>query len=206
VKFLRQFLRRTSFYPTYKRLGHYPDFFYWKLRGKPPRPPHLVKQRLVKQYARQHGLRVLVETGTYYGEMIEGTKRDFDQIFSIEFDPRLARGARARFASAAHIHVLEGSSEMLIPQILCELTQPALFWLDAGYCAWNGKLADSSRLFSEIGAILSHRISNHAILIDDVVPFSGIDGTPDVRELMQHITTQFPSRKVSVDTGVLVIA
>src|SRR5437868_5535177 len=170
MKALRQLLRRTAFYPTYKRLGHYPDFLYWKLRGRPPRPPHLVKQRLVKQYANEHGLRILVETGTYYGEMIDAAKNEFDEIYSIEFDPKLSATAKSRFAGLPHVHVLEGSSELLVPQILAQLTQPALFWLDAGYCAWNGNFADSSRLLTEISAILSHAVKAHVILIDDVVP------------------------------------
>jgi len=205
VKSLRRLLRRTPFYPAYKRLSHYPDFWYWKLRGQPPRPPHLAKQKLVKQYAHQHGLDVLVETGTYYGEMIDATRHDFAEIFSIEFDPRLAAGARQRFAHLEHVHILEGSSEAMIPEVLGQLTQPALFWLDAGYCAWNGKFADSSRLLNELSAILSHPIRNHIVLIDDVVPFSGLDGTPDVRELERHIHQRFPGRNVGPDTGLLVI-
>lgn len=206
MKFLRHLLRRTRFYPAYKRLGHYPDFWYWKLRGRPPRPPHLMKQRLVVEYARRHHLRVLVETGTYFGEMINAAKNSFDEIFSIEFDPKLAAAAQKRFATLNHVHVLAGSSEILVPQVLAQLTQPALFWLDAGYCAWNGSFADSTRLLSELNAILSHRIKNHVVLIDDVAVFSGIDGTPDVGELIKHITAHFPDRTARVDTGLLVIS
>ena len=205
MKSLRRLLRRTRFYPAYKRLGHYPDFFYWKLRGQPPRPPHLVKQQLVKRYAGERGLRVLVETGTYYGEMIDAAKNDFAEIFSIEFDSSLAAAARQRFAHLPHVHILEGSSEALIPQVLAPLTQPALFWLDAGYCAWSGNFADSSRLLNELSAILSNQVRNHVVLIDDVVPFSGLDGTPDVRDLEHHILQRFPGREVRVDTGILVI-
>lgn len=205
MRFLRRLLRRTAFYPTFKRLGHYPDFVYWQLRGKPPRPPHLAKQRLVKRYARQHELRILVEAGTYFGEMIDATRHDFEQIFSIEYEPKLAAQARRRFASLPHVHVLQGSSELLIPEVLAQVSQPALFWLDAGYCAWNGSFQDSSRLLSELSAILSHRVRAHLVLIDDVVPFSGLDGTPDVQGLERHITSQFPERKVSIDTGIMVI-
>lgn len=137
--------------------------------------------------------------------MVDAVKNDFDQIFSVEFDPKLAQAAKALFSGLSRVHVLEGSSEILIPEVLAQLTQPALFWLDAGYCAWNGNFADSSRLLTEVTAILSHSVKAHVVLIDDVVPFSGIDGTPDVRELAQHINNQFPSRTVTVDTGILVI-
>lgn len=204
VKLLRQFLRRTPFYPSYKRLGHWPDYWYWQLRGRPKRPPHLAKQKLLKQYAQRYSLRILVETGTYFGEMVSATKHDFDEIFTVEFDSKLAAAARKQFSSLQHVHVLEGSSEALIPQVLAQLTQPALFWLDAGYCAWNGSFADSARLLNELHAILSHPL-RHIVLIDDVVPFSGIDGTPDVAELQRHITSQFPARNATIDAGLLVI-
>jgi hypothetical protein len=70
MKAFRKFLQRTPFYGAYKALGHYPDYWYWQLRGRPIRSPHLLKQRTVRQYADRYGLRVLVETGTYYGEMV----------------------------------------------------------------------------------------------------------------------------------------
>src|SRR5947209_1453118 len=74
MKAFRKFLQRTPFYGAYKALGHYPDYWYWQLRGQPIRSPHLLKQRTVRDYARRYGLRVLVESGTYYGEMVAAMK------------------------------------------------------------------------------------------------------------------------------------
>ena len=37
---------------------------------KPPRSPHLLKQKTVLEYARRYNLKTLIETGTYYGEMV----------------------------------------------------------------------------------------------------------------------------------------
>src|SRR6516225_4687729 len=98
MKALRKLLQRTPFYGTYKSLGHYPDYWYWKLRGQPARSPHLLKQYTVEEYARRYGLRVLIETGTYYGEMVAAMRRRFDEIYSVEYDPPLARRAQAKFA------------------------------------------------------------------------------------------------------------
>jgi len=74
LKAFRKLLARTPFYGVYKSLGHYPDYWYWKLRGEPIRSPHLLKQRTVREYAQRYGLRVLVETGTYYGEMVDAMR------------------------------------------------------------------------------------------------------------------------------------
>jgi len=83
-------LARTPFYGAYKAIGHYPDYWYWILRGRPERSPHLLKQKVVREYCQRFGLKTLVETGTYYGEMVVAMKRRFDRIYSIEFVPELA--------------------------------------------------------------------------------------------------------------------
>ena len=111
MKAFRKFLQRTPFYGLYKSLGHYPDYWYWKLRGEPERSPHLVKQRAVLAYARRHGLRILVETGTYYGEMVAAMKNHFDEIHSVEYDSRLAERAQKKFSPNRHIHIHEGDSQ-----------------------------------------------------------------------------------------------
>ena len=85
-------------YGAYKALGHYPDYWYWILRGRPPRSPHLLKQKVVREYGEKFGLKTLVETGTYYGEMVAAMKSRFDRIYSIEFVPALAERATRKFA------------------------------------------------------------------------------------------------------------
>jgi hypothetical protein len=133
VKVLRQALRRTPFYGTYKAIGHHPDYWYWNLRGRPRRAPHLLKQRTVRAYGAQFGIATLVETGTYYGEMVAAARKHFRTIYSIESDKALAERATRKFAHYGHIHILEGDSKRLIPTIVEVLAEPALFWLDAGY-------------------------------------------------------------------------
>src|SRR5579871_6432866 len=118
MRAFRKFLQRTPFYGVYKALGHYPDYWYWQLRGRPIRSPHLLKQRTVREYAERFQLRTLVETGTYYGEMVATMKKRFRRIYSIEFDPKLARRAVKRFARYPHIQILEGDSQQVVPQLL----------------------------------------------------------------------------------------
>src|SRR5260370_34920690 len=94
----RKFLQQTPVYGLYKSLGHYPDYWYWKLRGEPIRSPHLLKQRTVGEYAQRYGLRALVETGTYYGEMVAAMRKRFDRIDSGEFDSALAQRRQKNFS------------------------------------------------------------------------------------------------------------
>jgi hypothetical protein len=203
LKALRKFLQHTPFYGLYKSLGHYPDYWYWRLRGQPERSPHLLKQRAVREYAERYGLRVLVETGTYYGEMVAAMRNRFDQIHSVEFDSRLAQRAQKKFSRWPHIHILEGDSQRVIPELLQSLRQPALFWLDAGYYGWAGLQGDKQRLTTELEAILSHPVAGHVVLMDDARGLNGQNGAPTVQQLKQRITAEFPRLEVEVKHDIL---
>lgn len=203
VKAFRKFLQRTPFYGVYKSLGHYPDYWYWKLRGQPVRSPHLLKQRTVREYAEKYRLRTMVETGTYYGEMVAAMKNRFDEIYSVEYDAGLAERAQNKFARWPNIHILQGDSQLVVPQLLDSLTLPALFWLDAGYYGWAGLQGDKQRLTTELEAILSHPVKEHVILMDDARGLNGQNGAPTVEQLKQRIETEFPGRKVEVKHDIL---
>src|SRR5215813_3060513 len=123
MKAFRKFLRRTPFYGLYKSLGHYPDYWYWQLRGRPIRSPHLLKQHTVREYAERYGLCILVDTGTYYGDMVAAMKNRFAEIYSVEFDSALARRAAKKFAGRPHIHILEGDSQIAVPELLQQIKE-----------------------------------------------------------------------------------
>jgi hypothetical protein len=202
LKAFRKLLQRTPFYGAYKALGHYPDYWYWKLRGEPVRSPHLVKQRTVREYADRYKLRVLVETGTYYGEMVAAMKNHFAEVYSVEYVPELADRAQKKFARWKHVHILEGDSQREIPTLLQLLQQPALFWLDAGYYGWAGLEGDKQRLAAELEAILNHS-AGHVILMDDARGLNGQNGTLTVEQLKQRIAADFPGRGVEVKHDIL---
>ena len=133
MKALRKLLQRTPFYGAYKSLGHYPDYWYWKLRGEPIRSPHLVKQRAVREYAALYGLRTLVETGTYYGEMVSAMRKRFYRIYSVEFDSALAHRAQKKFAPWPHVHILEGDSRRVVPELIVFIYVEGLLWIECWF-------------------------------------------------------------------------
>jgi hypothetical protein len=194
----RKLLRNLPFYGAYKALGHYPDYWYWKLRGQPVRSPHLLKQRAVREYARRYGLRTLIETGTYYGEMIAAVKSDFERVYSIEFDAELARRAARRFAGDPRVCILEGDSQKALPELLKSISEPALFWLDAGYWGWAELARDPERLSVEVEAALSHPVKGHVVLMDDARMLDGRNGAPTFEELRARIAARFPDRRVEL--------
>jgi hypothetical protein len=202
LKAFRRLLQRTPVYGAYKALGHYPDYWYWILRGRPPRSPHLLKQKVVREYGERFGLKTLVETGTYYGEMVAAMKSRFDHIYSIEFVPALAERATRKFARDEHVRIFCGDSRVVMPEVLALLTGPALFWLDAGYYGWVGKQGDQQRLTAELEMILSHPYP-HLILLDDARGLTGRDGIPSVGDVKAYVESKFPQRSVAVEFDIM---
>ena len=189
-------------YGAYKALGHYPDYWYWILRGRPLRSPHLLKQKVVREYGEQFGLRTLVETGTYYGEMVAAMQSRFDHIYSIESAPELAERATRKFAREEHVRIFCGDSRAVMPEVLALLTGPALFWLDAGYYGWVGNQGDQQRLSAELEMILSHS-SSHLILLDDARGLTGREGIPSVDDVKAYVESTFPQRSVAVEFDIM---
>jgi hypothetical protein len=192
-------------YGAYKALGHYPDYWYWILRGRPARSPHLLKQKVVREYGKKFGLRTLVETGTYYGEMVAAIKREFDRIHSIELDPALAERAARKFARDRQVRIFCGDSRIVMPEVLALLTGPALFWLDAGYYGWVGIRTNEQRLSAELDMILSHPYQ-HIILLDDARGLTGQDGIPSVSDVKNYVESKFPERLVKVKYDIMRVA
>src|ERR1700690_4403015 len=142
LKAFRRLLQRTPVYGAYKAVGHYPDYWYWILRGRPARSPHLLKQKAVREYVKKFTLNTLVETGTNYGGLVAAMKGHFDRIYSVEFVPALAERATRKFARDAHIRIFCGDSRAVMPEVLALLTGRARFWLGAAYDGWGGKQGD----------------------------------------------------------------
>ena len=156
----------------------------------------------MRKYAQKYDLHTLVETGTYYGEMVAAMKNRFSRIYSVEYDHQLAQRAIKKFSCYSHIRILEGDSQQVIPELLQSVTTRALFWLDAGYYGWAGLQGNKQRLTTELEAILQHPVQ-HVILMDDARGLNGQNGAPTVAELKQRIESEFPGRFVEVKYDIL---
>lgn len=174
------FLRNPSFQVALKDSPIYPliqvvRFQQWSLRGRPVPPPNVVKQRTVREYARQFHLDTLIETGTFWGDMISASKRYFRRILSVELSDYLHEKAKKRFAKQPHVELVLGDSGLMIRQILAALNTPALFWLDAHAMGTPGTSAAEleTPIVQEIQQVLNHPIKQHVVLVDDARFFNG---------------------------------
>lgn len=147
----------------------------WRAAGRPVPPPSAVKQATVRAYSRTLGLRTLVETGTYLGDMVEAQRRHFESIWSIELSPELHDAAAARFSRARNVVLLQGDSGELMPTVLDRLVGPALFWLDGHYSAGiTARGILETPVARELETILASGY-DHCILVDDARCFGSGD-------------------------------
>jgi hypothetical protein len=81
---LKQMIRLTPLnYPLrnwWHRVHRRKELADWEARGRPVPPPHAFKQQVLREYAERYGPRVLVETGTFRGDMVEAMKHVFNRI------------------------------------------------------------------------------------------------------------------------------
>ena len=165
----------------------------WEANGKQAPSPHLVKQRNIREQAQRFGTRILVETGTYRGDMCHAMRDQFDLIYTIELSEKLHRGAVTRFRRVPKIKPLQGDSGVVIQEVLAELDKPALFWLDGHYSAGATARGESDTPISqELEHILAHKVRDHVVLIDDARCFTGENGYPVLDELREHLLNQRP--------------
>jgi hypothetical protein len=171
----------------------------WERKGRPVPPPHIVKQRTLREYSKRFGLRILVETGTYYGDMVEAMRADFDRIYSIELSKDLYETTKKRFKGANNIELIHGDSGNELKRIVNNINQPALFWLDGHYSA--GVTARGTRdtpIYEELRHILNSKDMGLVIIIDDARSFGKDSAYPSIEELSRFIK----SKRADVDITV----
>ena len=160
----------------------------WYLKGKPVPPPQIVKQKLIKKYAKRFNCQTLVETGTCEGDTINRLKNNFSQIFSIELSEELYKRAKNRLAQYPHIHILLGDSANILPTILPKLNGDVIFWLDGHYSGGiTAKAKLETPIIKELEAIFSDKKNSYCILVDDARLFIGQNDYPKLADLASFV-------------------
>jgi len=190
---LRPVLLHPIVWTLYQRVIAARDLRRWERTGRSSPPPHCVKQRILAAHATAFEVGMLVETGTYLGDMAYAMRRIFRQIITIELSIPLYERAKRRFRKSPNIALYQGDSADMLSRILANISEPCLFWLDAHYSAgMTVKGETETPVVRELKAILQHRIENHVILIDDARCFGGTRDYPTVEEIGAEIAQSRP--------------
>lgn len=180
------------------------DYAEWERLGKPVPPPHIVKQRVLLEYSKRYGLRILVETGTLFGDMVEAMRADFDRIYSIELSKYLYKKAMIRFKGVNNIELIHGDSGIELERIMDKLSQPALFWLDGHYSGGvTARGAQDTPIFEELTHIFNSTDIGHVIIIDDARLFGKDPAYPSIQELIKFIKSRRHNMEIVVQDDII---
>jgi len=197
---LKELIKRTPIYPVLRAIRQRWEIKEWERRGRPVPPPHIVKQRAIRESAEKFGVKVLVETGTYYGDMVEAMKKCFNRIYSIELSKELYEKAKRRFAGDDRIMIIHGDSGIELGKLIASLDQPALFWLDGHYSAGVTAKGDKDTpIYEELTHIFNSQQSGHVIFIDDARCFGTDPAYPSIDELSKFIEANSHDVKIEVE-------
>ena len=176
----------------------------WKKNGCPVPPPHLVKQETIREYQQKYGYTTLIETGTYKGDMVEAQKTRFKTIISIELGVDLYIKAKERFNNDKHVKIIQGDSGKVLPKILLDINEPAIFWLDGHYSAGITSKGDKEcPIFEELESIFNSKKFNHILLIDDARCFIGEGDYPTIEKLTEYIRRKNENYQVEVKYDII---
>lgn len=211
LSFLKRILR--PFYTTKPQVvnesGKNNDLiiYEWEKQGKPVPPPHIIKQRAIIEIKQASGYDILIETGTYLGEMVEAQKNTFRSIYSIELGHDLHTAAKVKFKEEAHIVLLEGDSGSVLKALMPKIKEPAVFWLDGHYSGGITAKGDKDcPIYEELTAILNAAKLPHILMIDDARLFIGTDGYPSVDELESFISSFTTAFKKDIKNDIITIS
>jgi hypothetical protein len=200
---VKEIIKKTPFYHLLRnwvgKRRSATELAEWEKKGRPVPPPDIFKQRVLREYSKRYGLRIIVETGTYYGDMVEAMRANFDRIYSIELSKELYTQCMNRFKGAVNIKLIHGDSGTELENVVNEISQPALFWLDAHYSA--GETARGSKdtpIYEELHYILDAQERGHVIIIDDAHCFGTDSAYPSIEELIHFIKTKRPDVSIVI--------
>lgn len=201
---LKSLMRRTPLYHPLRiwlfRRRQKREIIDWERSGRQLPLPQILKQANLRKYAKQYNLRVLVETGTFYGDMIEAMKSFFERIYSVELSKELFEKAKNRFRSFDHIELIHGDSGKELANVMEELHQPALFWLDAHYSAeGTAKGEKDTPICAELNQIFDAPDLGHVIIIDDARCFGVDPAYPTIEELEKYILSKRRNVRMTVE-------
>jgi hypothetical protein len=200
--------KKNKIYQTHKKIKEAisarKKIILWKLAGRPIPPPHIVKQKILKEYAEKYKLHTFIETGTFMGEMIDAMLYTFSKIISVEVDSALAERAQKKFFAYPHVTIILGDSGSVLPAIVVDIKESCLFWLDAHYSGGvTGKSNVETPIVQELNLLLNHSASNSIILIDDAREFTGNNNYPTLDEMRKLITVRRPDWVVQVKDDII---
>jgi hypothetical protein len=176
----------------------------WELNGKPLPLPHILKQNILRGYIEKYDLKIMVETGTFFGDTVEALRKSLTKVYSIELSEYLASEAQQRFKAFSNVIILQGDSGKEIEKVLKDITLPTLFWLDGHYSVGiTAKGEKETPILAELKQILNATDLRHVILIDDARAFGKSPDYPTLEVLKSFILARRNNLEITIHDDII---
>lgn len=169
-----------------------PGWFRW---GPETGPPRQIKVHHLKSLIRDHGIKLFVETGTKGGNTIAEMANHCKQAYSIEVEKPVYDRTKRQLGDRKNIKLLHGDSGKKLAAVLTEISEPALFWLDA-------HTSTETPIMQELSLISEAACLPHVLVIDDLRHF-GSEYSETVKEIKSFISEKWPQAHIDTEYGAI---
>lgn len=164
------------------------------------------KRAEIRRYAQRFpGLRVFVETGIFAGDCTALHLADwFRTLHVIDLETRQCLQVEQK--AVPNLLTWPGSSADVLPRLLAELHDPALFWLDAHLWAGHPLVRPDQEvppapLLAELQAIRSWpHGAQSVVLVDDVRQLGVEADRPELAEVLELV---YPAWRVEIAEDII---
>lgn len=167
-----------------------------------------IPKQLIVDLQKEFKYKNFIETGTYKGETCIWASAYFEQIFTIEIDPKLSLEASQKANNHKNIEFIIGDSSTELSKISSKLTSSSIFWLDGHWCIGVNKLSDECPILNEIESLSGN--SSDIILIDDARFFMEIvpvphdqNQWPRIDEVLGNLKRKYPNHFILIEFDVI---
>jgi hypothetical protein len=175
----------------------------WKMQGKPVPPPHRIKELAIEQYQKKRNISILIETGTFMGDMIKAQLKNFKTIYSIELGEALWKKAVKRFEKDKHVKIFHGDSGKVFVDLIPKINEKAIFWLDGHYSGGiTAKGEKECPIYEELDVIFNSKLQ-HILLIDDARYFNGENDFPTIQKLSEYILSRNSKSNIEIKDDII---
>jgi len=200
ISLLPDFLQTT--YHSYRRTVEKRS---WNNKENITHVPLCAKEDIISNYRIKYNIKFFVETGTNYGDMIWRQRNNFDQIYSIELATELVDFSTKRFRNNKNIKIIQGDSGKKLSDILDEISEPAIIYLDAHYWGKNAVRGYKDCAVGDELPIILKTGFEHIIIINDAHLFNGERDYPTIDSISRYIHTTYPDSKIDIENNCIVI-
>lgn len=191
-----RFIRNTKSIITYP---------FWVLSGKPAPDNHVYKKKRIRSLGALYSCDSFIETGAFYGQMIDAMKDYFHKVLSVELFEPLFLLNQSSFLKYPQVRIYSGDSSCMLQDMLGDARGRFLFWLDGHYSGHGTACGEQvSPILRELDIIKNHSRCDHCILIDDARLFVGADGYPSLEETRAKLLEINPGYTISLDHDCLI--